>query len=101
MCRHGYEVRNKAARKEVVVDDFMKCWTLLRVRSEDMLYELTRIAGHFPIYGEFVLIVTDTPDKWLTIGYHNTINSLLIYGFDFFGLERRAPDDEGIQYDTN
>ena len=70
MSGHGYQARNDAIGEENVVDDFMKCWTLLGIGSEDVLYKFACVAGHFTICWEFVFIITNAPDGRLITGYY-------------------------------
>ena len=67
MCGHGYEARNDTAGEECVVDNLVERWTLLGIRGEDMLYELTGVTGYFAIVREFVLVVTNAPGRLLII----------------------------------
>ena len=61
---HWYQTGNDAIGKEHVVDNFVKGWTLLRIGSENVLYKFACIARHFTVWGEFVLIITNAPDRW-------------------------------------
>jgi hypothetical protein len=62
LCRHGYKAWNDAIGEEGMVDDIMEGWPLLRIWGEDLLHKLASIARYFTVCGEFILVVTNTPD---------------------------------------
>lgn len=52
---------NNAAGEERVIENVVKGGALLRVGSEDLLHELSRIEGNIPIGRKLVLVVSDAP----------------------------------------